>query len=251
MFTSEDEQCLQNLLLSHPDSDRRRIEETKGGLLDDSFRWILETAEYQAWLNKSGSQLLWIKGDAGKGKTMLMIGIIEKLSKLGSSKSPAYFFCQGTDPKLNNASAILRGLIYMLITRQRHLISYLRPRYNTEGDRLFEGPNAFYSMSAVFEDLLKEQKSTVYLLVDALDECKVDLEKLLRFIAKTISMPPVKVKWIVSSRSMDHVEQILDFHHQANQSPTWVSSVRIKGSRNKSEINSVKSLMGPSYGWLL
>jgi WD40 repeat protein len=72
-------------------------------------------------------------------------------------------------------------------------------------------------MSAVFEDLLKEQKSTVYLLVDALDECKVDLEKLLRFIAKTISMPSVKVKWIVSSRSMDHVEQILDFHHQANQ----------------------------------
>ncbi|KAL4744228.1 NACHT domain-containing protein [Aspergillus terricola var. indicus] len=217
-FTSEDQQCLQNLLLSHPGSDRRRIEETKGGLLDDSFRWILETAEYQAWLNDSGSSLLWIKGDAGKGKTMLMIGIVEKLSKLGSSKSPTYFFCQGTDPNLNNATAILRGLIYMLITQHPHLILYLRSRYNTEGQHLFEGPNAFYSLSAVFENLLKDlQKSTVHLLVDALDECKVDLEKLLNLIAKTTSIPSVKAKWIVSSRSLDQAEQIPDFHCQAKQ----------------------------------
>ncbi|KAL5049509.1 hypothetical protein BDW71DRAFT_204766 [Aspergillus fruticulosus] len=36
-FTNEDQQYLQNLLLSHPDSDQRYIEETKGGLLDNSF----------------------------------------------------------------------------------------------------------------------------------------------------------------------------------------------------------------------
>lgn len=125
---------------------------------------------------------------------MLMIGIVEKLSKLGSSKSPTYFFCQGTDPSLNNATAILRGLIYMLITQHPHLILYLRSRYNTEGQRLFEGPNAFYSLSAVLENLLMDlYKSTVH-LVDALDECKVDLEKLLNLIAKTISLLLVKAK---------------------------------------------------------
>ncbi|KAL4744299.1 hypothetical protein BDW72DRAFT_188841, partial [Aspergillus terricola var. indicus] len=170
--------------------------------------------EVSKWFEKS----IRIKGDAGKGKTMLIIGIVEKLSKLGSSMVPTYFFCQGTNPNLNNATAILRGLIYILITQHPHLILYLRSRYNTEGQHLFKGPNAFYSLSAVFENLLKDlQKSTVHLLVDALDECKVDLEKLLNLIAKTISIPSVKAKWIVSSRSLDQAEQILDFHCQAKQ----------------------------------
>ncbi|KAL4734345.1 hypothetical protein BDV11DRAFT_212893 [Aspergillus similis] len=209
-FTNEDQQCLKSLLLSNPESDRRRIEKTKGGLLDDSFRWIMDTAQYQAWLNNPGSQLLWIKGDAGKGKTMLMIGIVEELLKLGLSKSPAYFFCQGTDLKLNNATAVLRGLIYMLITQQRHLILYLRQKYDIEGQSLFKGPNAFYSLSAIFETMIEQvQPSPVHLLVDALDECQVDLKNLLKFIKKTIYMSSAQVKWLASSRSMGYYEQIL------------------------------------------
>ncbi|EAW16767.1 Pfs, NACHT and WD domain protein [Aspergillus fischeri NRRL 181] len=217
-YSSEDQRCLQDLLLSHPDDDRRRIEGTKGGLLDDSFRWILASSEYQAWWNSSESQLLWIKGDAGKGKTMLMIGIIKELLKPKSSKLLAYFLCQGTDRNLNNATAVLRGLIYMLITKQPHLISRLRQRYDTEGQRLFEGSNAFYSLSTVFENMIEHlQQAPVHLLIDALDECKVDLENLLKLIAKTMSMSSVRVKWIVSSRNMGYIEKILNPDHEANK----------------------------------
>ncbi|KAL4756046.1 5'-methylthioadenosine/S-adenosylhomocysteine nucleosidase family protein [Aspergillus foveolatus] len=78
-FTDKDKACLRDLLVADPETELRRIEATKGGLLDDSFRWVLGNAEFQKWRSSHQSQLLWIKGDPGKGKTMLMIGIIKEL----------------------------------------------------------------------------------------------------------------------------------------------------------------------------
>ncbi|KAL3482603.1 WD40-repeat-containing domain protein [Aspergillus germanicus] len=49
-----------------------------------------------------------------------------------------------------------------------------------------------------------------YLLVDALDECETDLPDLLRLIARTKFMPAARVKWIVSSRNRDDIEQELE-----------------------------------------
>lgn len=117
-FTDKDNSYLRDLLVADPETERQRIKATKGGLLDDSFRWILGNAEFQKWYSNSQSQLLWIKGDPGKGKTMLMIGIIKALLRQVQSEpsqSIAYFLCQATDPKLNNATSILRSLVYMLI----------------------------------------------------------------------------------------------------------------------------------------
>ncbi|KAG9242864.1 hypothetical protein BJ878DRAFT_513446 [Calycina marina] len=36
--------CLQDLRLSGPRDDKTRIEDTKGGLLEGSYHWILETS---------------------------------------------------------------------------------------------------------------------------------------------------------------------------------------------------------------
>src|SRR5712664_2368675 len=80
-MTDEDNHCLADLLLTDPRNEKIRIERTKGGLLSDSFRWILNNSEFQRWRVYKQSQLLWIKGDAGKGKTMLMIGLIDELQQ--------------------------------------------------------------------------------------------------------------------------------------------------------------------------
>jgi hypothetical protein len=54
---------------------------------------------------------------------MLMCGIIDELeasTRLGSPERPfllSYFFCQATDSGLDNYTAVLRGLIYMLVTQ--------------------------------------------------------------------------------------------------------------------------------------
>jgi hypothetical protein len=41
------EKCVQDLHLTDPRDDKKRIEDTKGGLLKDSYRWILENSDFQ------------------------------------------------------------------------------------------------------------------------------------------------------------------------------------------------------------
>jgi len=49
---------------------------------------------------------------------MLLCGIINELelaiAEDGYRCNLAYFFCQATDSRINNAIAVLRGLIYLL-----------------------------------------------------------------------------------------------------------------------------------------
>jgi DNA replication protein DnaC len=79
-----------------------RIEKSKDKLLDDAYKWILSTKEYAAFTNWDDSEpdfsscrLLWIKGHAGTGKTMLMIGIIRELSYQPAvlALKLSFFFC--------------------------------------------------------------------------------------------------------------------------------------------------------------
>ena len=46
----------------------------KDNMLKDSYTLILEDPAFLDWWDNNNVQLLWIKGDPDKGKTMLMIG---------------------------------------------------------------------------------------------------------------------------------------------------------------------------------
>jgi hypothetical protein len=96
------EQCIQHLRVTDPRGDKKRIEDTKGGLLEDSYRWILDNADFQRWRNDQQSRLLWIKGDPGKGKTMLLCGIIDELVKSNAKTAFDISTCRakGTSAKL-------------------------------------------------------------------------------------------------------------------------------------------------------
>jgi len=99
--------------------------EQKEKLFNGAHKWILDTNEYAAFTKWSidepvqpPSRLLWIKGPAGTGKTMLLIGIIRQLSGQYAVLSPnvSHFFCQGTTNKVHkNATDILRSLVWMLL----------------------------------------------------------------------------------------------------------------------------------------
>ncbi|KFY11687.1 hypothetical protein V491_07098 [Pseudogymnoascus sp. VKM F-3775] len=192
--------------------DKRRIEDKNGGLLKDSYRWILEHSVFQQWRDDKQGRMLWIKGDPGKGKTMLLCGIVNELSpltKLSDEKATtllSYFFCQATDSRINNATSVLRGLIYLLIVQQPSLASHVRRKYNQGAKMPFEGVNSWAALSMIFEDILQDSslKST-YLIIDALDECETGLPGLLKLIVQSASKSPL-VKWLVSSRNKPDIE---------------------------------------------
>jgi hypothetical protein len=73
------ERCRRDLRLTDPRKDKKRIELSKDDLLEDSCTWILDDPAFLDWLNRENSRTLWISGDPGKGKTMIMIDLVSKL----------------------------------------------------------------------------------------------------------------------------------------------------------------------------
>ncbi|PWI64387.1 hypothetical protein PCL_10525 [Purpureocillium lilacinum] len=216
----------EDLRVTDPRNDKKRIEDTKGGLLEGSYKWILAHPDYLRWRDDDQSRLLWVKGDPGKGKTMLLIGMVNELERdLAQHKSTeqstshteqstcqaavlSYFFCQGTESSLNNAVAVLRGLIFLLASQQPSLVSHLRDKYNHSGPKLFEGANAFFALSDILGGMLRDPSlARAYVVIDALDECQTDLQRLLKLIVQNTSAS--RVKWIVSSRNRPDIEQQL------------------------------------------
>lgn len=204
------QECLRDLHVTDPSFDKERIKSAKGGLFEDSYRWILDNEEFKQWQDRQRNCLLWIRGDPGKGKTMLLCGIIEELARLyGDNANISFFFCQATDMRINSATSVLRGLIYLLAKKHLSLLRHVRARYDHAGKTLFEDVNAWNALSAIFRDILND--STVqmtYLVIDALDECTNGLCSLLDLIVEESSANR-QIKWVVSSRNrLDIIERL-------------------------------------------
>ena len=97
----------------------------------------------------------------------------------------------------------------MLIDQQPSLISHIQKQHDLAGRNLFEDANAWVALSDIFTSVLQDPslKST-YLIIDALDECVIDLPKLLDFIVQKSCVSP-NVKWLVSSRNNTDIERKL------------------------------------------
>ncbi|KAL7905870.1 Pfs, NACHT and WD domain protein [Trichoderma velutinum] len=224
-YSSEgaNDRCLADLRSTDPRDDKIRIEQTKGGLLRELYSWILENDKFKLWYDddKTQGQLLWITGDPGKGKTMLACGIIDELANQTRMNNPqskitlSYFFCQGTDSRINTSVAVLRGLLYLIIHQQRSLISHVRNKYDIAGKSLFEDVNAWTALSQIFINTLQDTSiDSTILVIDALDECEADQAKLLDFILQHSSLP--RVKWIITSRNGPIIEHKISTHSSRN-----------------------------------
>lgn len=216
----EDRQVLQDLRAGvDPRDEISNIRDRKDRLVEDSYKWILGTDEFKAFMDWSvdAPRLLWIKGQAGMGKTMLLMGIIHELNEQRTSTPDsadlAYFFCQGSIDELSTAVATLRSLIWLLLLQQPYLISYVREKYESAGKNVFTDRNAFYALSGMLKSMIVDENlSRVVLIIDALDECdaqtKPGLMELLQLVKSTTSSSP-NVKWLVSGRPEPLIESKL------------------------------------------
>ncbi|KAF5514123.1 Vegetative incompatibility protein HET-E-1 [Colletotrichum fructicola] len=201
--SKEKDTFLADLRVTDPRDDKTRIERTKGHLLRDSYRWILEHDDFCQW--RAERRLLWIKGGPGKGKTMLLCGVIDELLAMGY-KSTFFFFCQATDARLSSATSVLRSLLYLMIDQSPVLLDSLRNKYDQAGAGIFDDVNTWdvlckMILSAVSHPSLQD----VILVIDALDECNSGLDQLISFIIDLTA----HVKIIASSRPDSRIERAL------------------------------------------
>lgn len=210
----ESEACLQDLRTTNPCDDKDRIVRAQGGL-EDVYRWVFDNDKFRQWRNNPEYRLLWVKGDPGMGKTMLLCAIIDELKPSATGEKgvtdlttfTSFFFCQANDSRLNSATAVLRGIIYMLVHQQPRLQLHIWDNYDRAGKPLFTEANAWEVMSNILVSIIEDPclKNT-YVVIDALDECITNLNLLLDLIID-ISAIYHNVKWMVSSRNSMYIDR--------------------------------------------
>lgn len=195
---------------------KNRLVEAKDKLHWESIEWVFKTTQYLSWMNETHLVILWIKGGAGKGKTMMSIGIIERLlhstASRSNGKAPliAYFFCQNADYRLNKLDSIIKGLIFQMIKQRPALIKCLRRHWDSKDNR-FHSAMSWRTLWDIFLEMTGRcQDTTIYIVVDALDECQDDgMSQFLRVIVRTSSLNTGKVKCLLTSRPLGDAEKEL------------------------------------------
>jgi hypothetical protein len=201
--------CLQALQCPDPFVVKNRLKETKDRLVFKAIEWVHRNPQYCRWQNGDDVRLLWIRGGAGKGKTMMSIGLVEQFSQDDSSII-TYFFCQETDYQLNTMEGIIKGLIQQLIRQRKDLIEFLRCRWDPAEASFTENMSSWRRLWDILLEMINHcRHQRVYVVVDALDECHNGrMGDLLKLIVRT-GLDNPNVRWLLTSRPLDDADREL------------------------------------------
>lgn len=146
---------------------RNFLDENCNKHLPGTGDWLLQSMKYTSWRDDNGSNILWINGKPGCGKSVLAARVWQDLvleRKLDTTI--AYAFCRRADQSSQNTETILGSLGRQIDEKQQGVDSVLLQEFSAS-DRP-EKP----SKRAV-RDILHSVISahgTCFLLINALDE---------------------------------------------------------------------------------
>ncbi|EXJ67647.1 uncharacterized protein A1O5_08993 [Cladophialophora psammophila CBS 110553] len=199
----ERDTCLGELGISSPKGDRERMKTERLQQCAGTCTWIIQTSQYQQWQDPgSQSRLLWVCGRAGQGKTALSIFVTEHLEAVANSRAQllTYFFCDYKQKNQTSVSALLRGMMYQLLGKKPELIRCILPEWQIHHSSLFE-PKYFESLWEIFRTMIDETNTTVYCVLDGIDELESEsLKCLLSKLERLEDTVPPKLKLMVFSR---------------------------------------------------
>ncbi|KAG8525573.1 uncharacterized protein KY384_009217 [Bacidia gigantensis] len=177
--------------------------------------WFLSRQEFRDWESSDESSLLWLRGNAGTGKTSLISCVVDRfLAKpnFDGKETLLYFYCSRTsgDLRQHDEKSILLSILRQLaapvigLPIKRPVVAIY------EKERARGSQEACFSISdivAVMDDLIRNHYDNVTLVLDALDECSaVERLHLLETLTKLTFNSMTVVKTLVSSRSDPEIE---------------------------------------------
>ena len=192
-------------------NDQRRLLDTFLGVSDapeddfmsvDSLRmsgsceWLVDKKSFQQWLHCANSPIYWVSAKPATGKTILSGKIIAHLRELHKHCS-FYFFHHGDKGKSNVASFLL-SMAWQMALLDKVVLGTLLEIYEKD-DHLSKADYRTIWRKLFLEGILKVKfDQTQYWVIDALDECKNELD-VVPLLMKVVEVSPVRI--LLTSRN--------------------------------------------------
>ncbi|CAG8889738.1 unnamed protein product [Penicillium egyptiacum] len=146
-------------------------------------QWFLDSSEFKDWISGS-KQTLFCPGIPGAGKTILASIVVDELyDRLGSGGEVAiaYLYCSFMRHEEQSAAGLLSSLLKQVAQSQSSLPSSIREIYTKHTAK--ETRPSIGELSKAIQ-LLSEQSNLakVYVVIDALDECRMNDGSRTRFL---------------------------------------------------------------------
>jgi hypothetical protein len=159
-------------------------------------RWIFEDERFRSWLT-GPAQLLWCRGDAGAGKTILSSIIIDHLSSTMKSKDIgiAWLYIDYREHDLQTMEILFTNILVQLFKQRGEISKSMMKHlgFNWEGAK----PTSAEYKSWLQEEIQKFARTII--IIDALDELRTK-ELCKQFINELQSLDP-PIHLLVTSRS--------------------------------------------------
>ncbi|KAH0563452.1 hypothetical protein GP486_001989, partial [Trichoglossum hirsutum] len=142
----------------------------------DTGNWLVQDSRFQQWFNSQTSALLWCYGKPGAGKSVLASIVLEHITTrhgLNDKIGIAFAYIRHNSLESQQPSRIVSTFIKQLCWKKEQIPQYLLDFYDT-----YSRTDRTPPFDKYMDNLLCLAKSytQVFLVIDALDECKQDEE---------------------------------------------------------------------------
>jgi hypothetical protein len=146
------------------DLARRRSDYMPG-----SCDWIVSASDFQKLVGSDCHYNLKVQGRPGSGKSIAASFMVQNLQET-TKNTVLYFFCDNSDAEKRLSLQILRTVLWQLLQHDTTLYELLMPWYHRSGRPYADSE---VQICAMFKAAVAAtQMSSLFLIIDALDECE-------------------------------------------------------------------------------
>lgn len=173
----------------------------------DTCLWIFDLKQYKDWYESSKSSMIWVSGEGGYGKSIIMSTVVERLRAQHTDNSKAvvqYFFCKAGTSTTQDTDQILRTItarLYENCLAFPELLEMANAAISKGLGKKDKMSTVEFNFKVACGGLLQAMNRDVFLVIDAIDECVDRQEKqLLQKLQAIIDTASPRIKIMVCSR---------------------------------------------------